>query len=31
MDDKERLSAFMSALVTEHFALQTAASTTVPC
>jgi hypothetical protein len=29
MDDKERRSAFMSAIVTEHFVLQTAASTTV--
>jgi len=29
MDDKERQTAFMSALVTEHFVLQTAASTTV--
>ncbi len=29
MDDKERQSAFMSALVTEHFVLQTAASATV--
>jgi hypothetical protein len=29
MDDRERQTAFMSALVTEHFALQTAASTTV--
>jgi len=29
MDDKERQSAFMSALVTEHFVLQTAGSATV--
>jgi hypothetical protein len=29
MDDKERQTAFMSALVTEHFVLQTAASATV--
>ena len=29
MDDKERETAFMSALVTEHFVLQTAASATV--
>jgi hypothetical protein len=29
MDDKERQSAFMSALVTEHFVLQTAANGTV--
>src|SRR5437763_4294464 len=29
MDDKERQAAFMSALVTEHFVLQTAASATV--
>ncbi|MGH7717284.1 MAG: hypothetical protein ACREON_00360 [Gemmatimonadaceae bacterium] len=28
MDEKERLSAFMSALTTEHFVLQTAASAT---
>ena len=29
MDDKEQQTAFMSALVTEHFVLQTAASATV--
>jgi hypothetical protein len=29
MDDKERQSAFMSALVTEHFVLQTAANGTI--
>jgi hypothetical protein len=29
MDEKERQSAFMSALVTEHFVLQTAASATI--
>ncbi|HZS09190.1 MAG TPA: hypothetical protein VFD58_30425 [Blastocatellia bacterium] len=29
MDEKERQSAFMSALVTEHFVLQTAANATV--
>ena len=29
MDDKERQSAFMSALVTEHFVLQTAGNATV--
>ena len=29
MDEKERQSAFMSALTTEHFVLQTASSTTV--
>ncbi len=29
MDDNERRSAFMSALVTEHFVLQTAAAATV--
>jgi hypothetical protein len=29
MDDKERQSAFMSAMVTEHFVLQTAATETV--
>jgi hypothetical protein len=29
MDDKERQSAFLAALTTEHFVLQTAASTTV--
>jgi hypothetical protein len=29
MDDQERQAAFMSALVTEHFVLQTAASATV--
>jgi hypothetical protein len=29
MDDKERHSAFMSALVTEHYVLQAAASATV--
>jgi hypothetical protein len=29
MDDKERQTAFMSALVTEHFVLQTAANATV--
>jgi hypothetical protein len=29
MDDKDRQSAFMQALVTEHFVLQSAASTTV--
>ena len=29
MDDKERQTAFMSALVTEHFVLQAAASATV--
>jgi hypothetical protein len=29
MDEKERQSAFMSALTTEHFVLQTAASSTV--
>lgn len=29
MDEKERQSAFMSALVTEHFVLQTAANDTV--
>jgi len=29
MDDKERQAAFMSALVTEHFVLQTAASATI--
>jgi hypothetical protein len=29
MDDKERQSAFMTALTTEHFVLQTAASATV--
>ena len=29
MEEKERQSAFMSALVTEHFVLQTAANATV--
>src|SRR5262249_56313038 len=29
MDDKERQSAFLSALTTEHFVLQTASSATV--
>jgi len=29
MDEKERRSAFLSALTTEHFVLQTAASATV--
>ena len=29
MDDKERQAAFMSALITEHFVLQAAASATV--
>ena len=29
MDDKERQSAFMSAIVTEHFVMQTAANATV--
>jgi hypothetical protein len=28
MDEKERRSAFLSALTTEHFVLQTAASAT---
>ena len=29
MDDKEQQSAFLSALTTEHFVLQTAASSTI--
>ena len=29
MDDTERQAAFLSALTTEHFVLQTAASATV--